>query len=100
MSSLNLSQQSSLSHQNSLDSTGEPPGCQTSLQGGQQIVMATQPQMQTVFSQQGPTAQVHSIYFLKQHVVFLFSGVSVIKEYSILFHVKPCSVCDLESLYF
>ncbi|XP_063424016.1 cAMP-regulated phosphoprotein 21-like isoform X2 [Mytilus trossulus] len=57
LSSLNLSQQSSLSHQNSLDSTGEPPGCQTSLQGGQQIVMATQPQMQTVFSQQGPTAQ-------------------------------------------
>ena len=55
LSSLSLNP-SSISQQNSFESPGEPPG-PPSMQGGAQIVMATQPQMQTVFTPQGPTPQ-------------------------------------------
>lgn len=55
LSSLSLNQ-ASVSQQNSFDSTGEPP-CQPTMQSGPHIVMATQPQLQAVFSQQGPAPQ-------------------------------------------
>ena len=64
LSSLSLNP-SSISQQNSFESPGEPPG-PPSMQGGAQIVMATQPQMQTVFTPQGPTPQVANSTLIKK----------------------------------